>query len=213
MGLLDQIIGGVLGQAMGGGRGGAMSPIVKALLMILVAKAASGGLGDLLGGGRQEPQPQGSGRPDPGGGDLGGFGSPSRSGAGGDDYSDLSGMLGGGPGQQGNPGTGPSADLGGYGQGAGSGNLGSGFDGLIDTFERGGLGDVIGSWIGKGHNQEVAPNQLDQVLGRDTLDQLVQQTGMSKGDLLSQLAQALPSVIDALTPDGRRPSAEERRGW
>ncbi|MFY9291351.1 MAG: hypothetical protein WAP03_11735, partial [Methylorubrum rhodinum] len=74
MGLLDQVIGGVVGQVLGGGRGGALSsPIVKALIMLLLAKGASGGLGDIFGrggGGHDERQP------DPGGadGDLGGFG-------------------------------------------------------------------------------------------------------------------------------------------
>ncbi|MFD0938331.1 hypothetical protein ACFQ12_24485, partial [Methylobacterium trifolii] len=63
MGLLDSVIGGVLGQVFGGGQrgqgGGAMSPLVKALLMLLLAKGASGGFGDIFGGGRHsEPGPE-----------------------------------------------------------------------------------------------------------------------------------------------------------
>ena len=43
MGLLDQVIGGVVGQVLGGGRGGALaSPVVKALLMLLLAKGGGG---------------------------------------------------------------------------------------------------------------------------------------------------------------------------
>ena len=61
MGLLESAIGGVLGQVFGGQRqgSGGMSPLVKALLMLLLAKGASGGFGDIFGRGRQgEPGPE-----------------------------------------------------------------------------------------------------------------------------------------------------------
>ena len=60
MGLLESAIGGVLGQVFGGQKqgSGGMSPLVKALLMLLLAKGASGGFGDIFGRGRQgEPGP------------------------------------------------------------------------------------------------------------------------------------------------------------
>lgn len=229
MGLLDQVIGGVVGQVLGGGRGGAMSPIVKALLMLLAAKGASGGLGDIFGGGHSAPEPQGRGRapspdeydgPQGDDGDLGGFGQRphgdrSQAGdTGGDDFSDLSGMLDG-PGDAGNrsPGAGPYAQLDHEPEGGGQGGLGGGLDGLIQGFERGGLGDVIGSWIGHGQNRAIEPNRLADALGSDTVDTLSRQTGLDRSDLLSQLAQALPSVVDALTPQGRRPEPHERSGW
>lgn len=62
-------------------------------------------------------------------------------------------------------------------------------------------------------NRPVAPVQLAQALGPDTLDTLQSQTGMDRETPLSQLAQALPEVVHALTPQGRLPGAEERRGW
>ena len=61
MGLLESAIGGVLGQVFGGQKQGAggMSPLVKALLMLLLAKGASGGFGDIFGRGHQgEPGPE-----------------------------------------------------------------------------------------------------------------------------------------------------------
>lgn len=84
---------------------------------------------------------------------------------------------------------------------------------MIQSFERSGLGDVIGSWIGHGPNREIAPNRLADALGPGTLDSLSRETGLPREDLLAQLAQALPGVIDALTPQGRAPSREERGGW
>lgn len=222
MGLLDQVIGGVVGQVLGGGRGGALaSPVVKALLMLLLAKGASGGLGDIFGQGRDEGG--GSPLPSPGAddGDFGGFnqgrrsGPPARGDETGGDFSDLAGMLDGpGDGASGSrsPGGGPYAGLDREPQ-DGGGPAAGGLDGLIQSFERSGLGDVIGSWIGQGPNREIPPNRLAEALGPGTVDSLSRETGLPREDLLAQLAQALPGVIDALTPQGRAPSREERGGW
>ncbi|AWN53591.1 YidB family protein [Methylobacterium sp. 17Sr1-1] len=246
MGLLDQVIGSVLGNVLGGGRheesrgggSGAMSPLVKALLMLLAAKAMQGGFGDIFGGGRRPapqsgpddgyaPDPHGYGMPDPQG--YGGTPDPrddaprSRRGEDPDNpYSDLSGMLDG-PG-----GAAPSPAPGGgmqnpFDQGAGPYSrldreqpedaAGGGLDQLIDRFRRGGLGEMIESWIGPGHNRPIQPQQLAQALGPDTVETLSRQTGMDRNDLLAQLAQVLPGVIDGLTPQGRRPNHDEMRGW
>ncbi|WP_419506183.1 YidB family protein [Methylobacterium hispanicum] len=88
-----------------------------------------------------------------------------------------------------------------------------GLDGLIEGFRRGGLGDVIESWIGHGQNRPVQPNQLADALGPDTLGTLERATGMNRDTLLTQLAQVLPEVINGLTPQGRVPGEGERRGW
>jgi uncharacterized protein YidB (DUF937 family) len=241
MGLLESAIGGVLGQVFGGQKqgSGGMSPLVKALLMLLLAKGASGGFGDIFGRGRQgEAGPEADrsggagpygrdpgqhpadagGRPPQGdSGDIGGWDQyggrrdpgPARSEAGSadpslppGDFSDLSGMLDG-------PGSTPAPSRAAPDS---QGDLG-GLDGLVDRFRQGGLGDVMESWIGHGANRPVAPAQLAQALGPDTLDTLQSQTGMDRETLLSQLAQALPEVVHALTPQGRVPREEERRGW
>ncbi|MEH3148477.1 MAG: YidB family protein [Methylobacterium frigidaeris] len=93
------------------------------------------------------------------------------------------------------------------------GPLGGGLDSLIDGFRRGGLGDVIESWIGGGQNRAIQPQQLAQALGTDTVDTLSRQTGLGRDDLLAQLAQVLPGVVDGLTPQGRRPNRDEMGTW
>ncbi|WP_027174337.1 YidB family protein [Methylobacterium sp. 10] len=247
MGLLDQVIGGVLGNVLGGGRGGdhqqsggsgggalggSLSPIVQALLMLLLQKGGgAGGLSDILGGGRGAPEEREQDRrgpPEPyddgdRGGfnqdrDRGGYGGGSRGSSPEGDFSDLSGMLDG-PGSQGSQDHGSPAD--GHSSGTGpysrlgqeQGDDLGGLDGLIDRLQRGGLGDAIGSWIGHGQNQAVEPNRLADALGSDTVNTLQSRTGLSRDDLLSQLAQALPGVIDGLTPQGRKPDPEDRRSW
>ena len=85
--------------------------------------------------------------------------------------------------------------------GQGGGGLGE----LVGKFQQGGLGDVVSSWISTGQNLPVSADQLRSVLGQDTLDGLAQKTGMNGGDLMSQLSQLLPQVVDGLTPNGQLP--------
>lgn len=86
----------------------------------------------------------------------------------------------------------------------GAGGAG-GLAGLAEQFQRGGLGDVMNSWIGTGQNLPVSPDQLGGVLGGDLLGQITRHTGMSQGDVLGQLSQVLPQMVDRVTPDGRIP--------
>ncbi|KMO28355.1 YidB family protein [Methylobacterium aquaticum] len=236
MGLLDQVIGSVLGNVLGGGSrqeeerdggSGGMSPLVKALLMLLAAKAMQGGFGDIFGSG-ERPVPRG-GRDDGYAPDPHGYGTPDPRDAApvprrGEDpnnpYSDLAGMLDG-PGGPDAPS--PSGMRNPFDQSPGPSSrmdreqpedaAGGGLDQLIDRFRQGGLGELIESWIGPGHNRSIAPHQLAQALGPDTVETLSRQTGMNRDDLLAQLAQVLPGVIDGLTPQGRRPNHDEMRGW
>jgi uncharacterized protein YidB (DUF937 family) len=90
-------------------------------------------------------------------------------------------------------------------RGAGGGAGLGGLAGLAEQFQRGGLGDVMNSWISTGPNQPVAPDQLGNVLGGDLLGELTQRTGMDRGDLLGQLSQLLPQMVDRATPEGRIP--------
>jgi uncharacterized protein YidB (DUF937 family) len=88
--------------------------------------------------------------------------------------------------------------------GGGQGGLG-GLGGLIGKFQQGGLGDVVGSWVGTGQNLPVSPDQLSNVLGSDTIGNLAQQLGLSHGDVAGQLSHILPQVVDKLTPHGQVP--------
>lgn len=203
MGLLDDVLKGMLNGPRGAPQqrqqgGGGMSPITLALLAFLAYKAYQSGMF----GGRTAPD---SGSPLP-------LPNPGETTAGGGGLGDLLGqVLGGGRGMpQANGGGGLGDLLGGIlGGGAAGGILSGGIDQLLKQMQQGGQGKVIDSWIGKGQNQQIAPNQLESVLGRDVIDALVQQTGESKGAVLSDLARDLPQLIDMLTPDGRVPTEHE----
>ncbi len=96
------------------------------------------------------------------------------------------------------------AVLGMLAQGA-QGGAGGGLADLVARFQQGGLGDVVGSWVSTGQNLPVSPDQLGGVLGDDVLAGLTQRTGLPTGDLLGQLSQMLPQVVDHLTPNGQLP--------
>jgi uncharacterized protein YidB (DUF937 family) len=133
----------------------------------------------------------------------------------------LAEMLGGtGQGASGAPGRedrqGGSAQGGGLGGllgglgGVGAGGLLSGgLRDLVETFKQNGHGDVAESWVGRGPNKEVQPQQLEKAIGPDVLANLSQQTGLSREELLSRLSRELPHAVDKYTPDGRIPSESE----
>jgi uncharacterized protein YidB (DUF937 family) len=93
-------------------------------------------------------------------------------------------------------------------QGSGEGDnpsQGGGLTGLVDRFRQAGLGHVADSWIGTGQNQAIAPHQLERVFGGEQVEEMAQQSGMDRGQFLSELSQALPPVVDRMTPNGRIP--------
>jgi uncharacterized protein YidB (DUF937 family) len=90
-----------------------------------------------------------------------------------------------------------------------AGQSGGGLSGLLNKLSNAGHGDKVSSWVGNGPNQPIEPNQLGQALGPQTVSDLAQKSGMSEPDLLSQLSQALPGVVDKLTANGQIPSEQD----
>ncbi|MFM2343123.1 MAG: hypothetical protein RLZZ592_2776 [Pseudomonadota bacterium] len=80
-----------------------------------------------------------------------------------------------------------------------------GLGALLEQFQRSGLGDVVASWISTGRNLPVSGEQIGQVLGPDVLGQLARSAGMDSSAAGGALAQILPQVVDAMTPQGRLP--------
>ncbi len=100
------------------------------------------------------------------------------------------------------------AVIGMLGQSGGQGGGLGGLAGLVNKMQQSGLGDVANSWVGTGENQAIAPDQLGNVLGSDMISGLTKQLGINQGDLLGQLSQMLPQVVDKLTPQGQVPQGD-----
>jgi uncharacterized protein YidB (DUF937 family) len=80
-----------------------------------------------------------------------------------------------------------------------------GLQGVVNEFERNGLGPTVKSWVGTGPNQPISPAEVQRVLGPDLLQQLSEKSGLSVQDLTAKLSQVLPQAVDRLTPDGAIP--------
>jgi uncharacterized protein YidB (DUF937 family) len=89
------------------------------------------------------------------------------------------------------------------------GALGSGLKDLLDRFRQSGQEDKAQSWVAKGTNKPIAPQELEQTLGEERIQWLMQQTGLPRDELLSGLSSELPDAIDELTPDGRVPTDDD----
>jgi uncharacterized protein YidB (DUF937 family) len=211
MGLLD-ILNGMQNGPRGPGTPsknadkGGMSPITMAILALLAYKAMkhmTGGSAEAPAGGGGAKLDQAS-LPGGGGGGLGdilgsvlGGGSAGSGSAGG-----LGDLLKGGLG---------SVLAGGAAGGAAGSILGGGLNDLLKQLQEGGQQDTADSWVSKGPNKDIAPNDLGAALGADQINTMMQSSGLSRQELLEGLSQVLPGMVDQLTPDGRMPSADELR--
>jgi len=92
-----------------------------------------------------------------------------------------------------------------FGGSGGAGGLG----GLLEQLERGGFGGPSRSWVGTGKNQPLSPDAVGQIFGRDGLDAIARQAGLSTQDAADGLARLLPEVVDHLTPQGQVPGPEQ----
>ena len=180
MGLLDGLLGQVLGgMAQGGQRG---SP-------------GTGGLEDLL-------NQLGGGRPSPGMGGLGDLlnqmgGMPGMPGGGmGVDRMPASGRSGGLGG----------AAIGALAMLAlqllqRNGGLGN----VLGRLQQQGHGREADSWVSDGDNLPITPDAVSQIFGRDEIGRAAQQMGMSPEDAAGGLASIFPDLVNEITPRGRTP--------
>jgi len=127
----------------------------------------------------------------------------------------LGSMLGGNQGQGQDPFGSVMGRLGGANQQQ-SGNLllqlalsmlqqNGGLEGILGKFREGGLSQQADSWVGTGQNMNISADQLQQVFGSSTINDLASRLGMSEQQAGSEMAQFLPEVINRLTPEGQVP--------
>jgi uncharacterized protein YidB (DUF937 family) len=102
--------------------------------------------------------------------------------------------------------------VGGTGQGGAveGAAAGGGLSALLARFENAGLGHLVQSWVGSGDNQPVTPEQLHSALGEEHVQTMAAQSGLTPHELLQQLSQCLPQLIDRMTPNGHPSAAPDR---
>jgi uncharacterized protein YidB (DUF937 family) len=77
-----------------------------------------------------------------------------------------------------------------------------GLQGLLQTFQQKGLGDIFSSWISTGQNQTVSPSQVKHALGGEQIQQLAEKAGLSVGEVSQAVSKMLPEIVNKLTPNG-----------
>ena len=86
----------------------------------------------------------------------------------------------------------------------GNGSQG-GLNALVAKLQQAGFGNQVKSWIGNGQNLPITAEQLQQVLGSDTVKQLAARFSIPVDQLGKVLAQVLPTAVDHASPDGKLP--------
>ena len=81
-----------------------------------------------------------------------------------------------------------------------------GVSGLSEKFQKGGAADVFSSWVSTGENKQITADTINQVLGSAQVQEFAKKMGVDPSQASSFIAQALPQVIDKLTPNGQVPS-------
>lgn len=80
-----------------------------------------------------------------------------------------------------------------------------GLEGVIGRFRQGGLGRQADSWVGTGQNMNISADQLQEIFGSSTMNDLASQLGVPQEQAGSTMAQLLPELINQLTPQGQVP--------
>ncbi|MBS0320626.1 MAG: DUF937 domain-containing protein [Proteobacteria bacterium] len=82
-----------------------------------------------------------------------------------------------------------------------------GLNAVLQQLQQQGHGDQVQSWLQPGAtNMPLDPGALQQMLGSGPLTEIAQKLGMSPQQAASSMAQALPHVVDQLTPAGAVPA-------
>src|SRR6266404_5682780 len=80
-----------------------------------------------------------------------------------------------------------------------------GLSAIAAKLQQAGFGDQVKSLIGNGQNLPITAEQLQQVLGSDTVKQLAARFNIPVDQLAKVLAEQLPLAVDHASPDGKLP--------
>src|SRR4029077_6184368 len=75
---------------------------------------------------------------------------------------------------------------------ASPGDILDGLGGLVKQLQQKGLGNVVDSWGNRGQNQDIPARQVSDALGSDVFDHRARRTGLSRDEVISELAKVLP---------------------
>ena len=83
----------------------------------------------------------------------------------------------------------------------------AGLSGLLNNAQSQGLGGIVQSWIGRGANQPIAPQQVQGLVGQDRLQQIASRVGIPPAIASIALSRILPTLVDKSSDAGRKIAA------
>lgn len=78
-----------------------------------------------------------------------------------------------------------------------------GFHNAIKVLTQSGLGQQAQSWVANGSNEPVDPSKISTVFDDQEIEQVASQANTSKGEVYRTIANLLPQIVDAITPNGQ----------
>ncbi len=115
---------------------------------------------------------------------------------------------GGQPGSRGQMSSGGPGDILGQVLGGAGGGRAGGLGDVLAQMQRAGFGEQAASWVGTGANRPIPPDAMSQIFGREGLEQISRQAGLSEEDASRGLSELLPEVVDRVTPGGDLPDLD-----
>lgn len=83
---------------------------------------------------------------------------------------------------------------------------GVGLHELVARMNKAGMAATVQSWIGAGANLPISAQQLREILGTHDLARICAHAGLNEQEVLGELVEHLPGVIERLSADGHLPA-------
>jgi uncharacterized protein YidB (DUF937 family) len=65
------------------------------------------------------------------------------------------------------------------------------------------------SWVGRGENQPISAADVKAVVGQEKIAEVAKQANISEDQAADVLAQAIPTAVDHVTPEGGVPDTSK----
>ena len=75
-----------------------------------------------------------------------------------------------------------------------------GLDKILDKMRAQGLSSQADSWLGGGANESITGDQAAELVGDSNVKKIAEQAGLPEGKAADLIAEALPEVIDKVSP-------------
>ena len=80
---------------------------------------------------------------------------------------------------------------------------------IMGGLKANGLTAEADSWVGTGPNKPVGGPQVEQAVGKEQIQEIAQQLGISESQAADAVAKVLPDVVDKASPEGKLPPDED----